>query len=286
MANRSWSSEAIVLSVKNFGEGHRNAVLLLPETDHSCKLMEAAVFGGPKSRLRGLVSPYQSGTVWIYSNPAKNSHKITDFKVSDYRAGLRENLTRLWCASFAAELAIHFKGNIGWDLFNFFLTGIASSSEAGCKTALLRFLWRTIIFSGLAPDTECCCRCGTKIGLYAETAAYPSKQDSACSEPIASPRPSALPFESAGTTAQDLFYLPNEDACACKNCTQKGEPFFYLSKESLHYLSAIRYLPPAVSREQGLSVQAYSELKRFLFCLIQSAAGKNFKTLDSGIFLF
>ena len=231
MANRSWSSEAIVLSVKNFGEGHRNAVLLLPETDHSCKLMEAAVFGGPKSRLRGLVSPYQSGTVWIYSNPAKNSHKITDFKVSDYRAGLRENLTRLWCASFAAELAIHFKGNIGWNLFNFFLTGIASSSEAGCKTALLRFLWRTVIFSGLAPDTECCCRCGTKTGLYAE-------------------------------------------------------PFFYLSKESLHYLSAIRYLPPAVSREQGLSAQAYSELKRFLFCLIQSAAGKNFKTLDSGVFLF
>lgn len=163
MANRSWSSEALVLSLKTFGEGHRNALLLLPDTEHSCKLVDAAVFGGPKSKLRSMVIPYHTGEVWIYSNPIKNSNKISDFKVSDYRIGLSDNLTRIWCAAFAAELAVKLKGNIDWQIINSFLTGIAVSSESECRTALLRFLWRVISLSGLAPDMEHCCRCGIRV---------------------------------------------------------------------------------------------------------------------------
>lgn len=120
MSCRSWSSEALILSVKDFGEGHRNAVLLLPGEEHCSRILEAAVFGGPKSKMRGLVVPYQSGTVWLYSNPIKNSNKITDFKVTEYRIGLRDNLTRLWCAAFASELAVKLKGNIDWEILNFF----------------------------------------------------------------------------------------------------------------------------------------------------------------------
>lgn len=261
MANRSWSSEALVLSVKDFGEGHRNAVLLLPEVNNLCKIIDAAVFGGPKSKLRGLIVPYHRGQIWLYSNPLKNSNKITDFKVSDYRMGLRENLTRIWCASFAAELALKLKGNIDWYVLNFFLTGISISSEKECKTALLRFLWRTINFSGIAPETETCCRCSTKIdNHYAE--------------------------KNAERNLKDLYYLPAEDACVCRNCIQEGEVSFYLSQESLLYLFAVKNLNPNVSREFVLSDKTYSELKHFLFYLIRSAVGKNFRTLEAGNFIF
>ena len=260
MQNRSWSSDALVLSVKDFGEGHRIAVLLLPESGHSCRLLDAAVFGGPKSKMRGLVVPYQSGRVWLYSNPVKNSNKINDFKVTEYRIGLRDNLTRVWCASFAAELAVKLKGNIDWDILNFFLNGLAVSSENQCRTALLRFLWRIIIFSGLAPDVESCSRCRTKIS------------GSECNE--------------AQHGAERFFYLPYEDSCVCSTCLQKNEPHFNLSKESVLYLFAIKNLIPKISREMQISEKTYAELKHFLFYLVQSASDGNFKTLESGSFLF
>ena len=261
MQNRSWSSEALVLSVKDFGEGHRSALLLVPEAEHPCRVLEAAVFGGPKSKLRGLVVPYQSGTIWLYSNPVKNSNKITDFKVKEYRIGLRDNLTRLWCASFAAELALKLKGNIDWDILNFFLNGISISSEAQCRTALLRFLWRIIIYSGLAPDMELCGRCGKK-----NTEVHCNTENS---------------FDGG-----NLFYLPHEDVCVCGACIQHHEPNIPLSKESVLYLFAIKNLVPKISRELPVSDNMYAELKHFLFFLTKSAAGGNFKTLESGEFLF
>lgn len=262
MENRTWSSEATILSVKDFGESNRNAILLLPETEHSSNLLDATVFGGAKSKLRGLITPYQTGTIWLYSNPIKNSHKISDFKASNYRIGLRDNLTRLWCAAFAAEFAIKVKGNIEWKLLNFFLDGISISSQEECRSAILRFLWRVIISSGLAPDTEHCIRCG-----------YNSQHLNVSDTNVQN-------------TQKNFFYIPYEDACVCKNCIQQNDPNLILSQESLSYLFAVKNLEPKISRNMQLSKKAYSELKQFLFLLAQSAAGSNFKTLESGSFLF
>ena len=268
MANRSWSSEALVLSLKTFGEGHRNALLLLPDTEHSCKLVDAAVFGGPKSKLRSMVIPYHTGEVWIYSNPIKNSNKISDFKVSDYRIGLSDNLTRIWCAAFAAELAVKLKGNIDWQIINSFLTGIAVSSENECRKALLRFLWRVISLSGLAPDMEHCCRCGIRVSSKMPETDCLNKSVSAPS-----------------SGEKNFYFVPHEDSCVCSSCLDKHEPAFPLSGESLLYLFAIQNLIPKISRELNLSYQAYAELKEFLFYLIRLAAGSNFKTLESCNFL-
>ncbi|UTC64570.1 DNA repair protein RecO C-terminal domain-containing protein [Treponema sp. OMZ 788] len=268
MANRSWVSEALVLSLKTFGEGHRNALLLLPDTEHSCKLIDAAVFGGPKSKLRSMVIPYHTGEVWIYSNPIKNSNKISDFKVSDYRIGLSDNLTRIWCAAFAAELAVKLKGNIDWQIINSFLTGLAVSSENECRKALLRFLWRVISLSGLAPDMEHCCRCGIRV----------SGRES---------EPNALNknAEDFSYSEKNFFFVPHEDSCVCSACLDKHEPAFPLSGESLLYIFAVQNLIPKISRGLNLSEQAYAELKDFLFYLIRLAAGSNFKTLESCNFL-
>ncbi|UTC66936.1 MULTISPECIES: DNA repair protein RecO [unclassified Treponema] len=268
MANRSWSSEALVLSLKTFGEGHRNALLLLPDTEHSCKLIDAAVFGGPKSKLRSMVIPYHTGEVWIYSNPIKNSNKISDFKVSDYRIGLSDNLTRIWCAAFAAELAVKLKGNIDWQIINSFLTGLAVSSENECRKALLRFLWRVISLSGLAPDMEHCCRCGVR------TSGAESKTDALTTN-----------AEDFSYSVKNSFFVPHEDSCVCEVCLDKHEPAFPLSGESLLYLFAVQNLIPKISRGLNLSEQAYAELKDFLFYLIRLAAGSNFKTLESCNFL-
>ncbi len=256
MAKRTWESDCLVLSLKTFGEGHRTATLLLPEDETGCKIEHATLYGGPKSKLRGLVVPYQSGRVWLYSNPIKNSTKISDFKVSEYRSGIRENITRIWCASLAAELAIKLEGNIDWDIINYFLTGISRSDENQCRLALIRFLWRLIIFSGLAPDIKACSYCEEEI------------------EALETELPKC---------GKDYFYQAIENTLLCSTCIQKSNSAFKLSEEALLYLYAIQYLSPKVSRDMAISEQAYAELKQFLFYQIQTIVNSPLKTLQSVI---
>ncbi len=259
MSKRTWESDCLVLSLKSFGEGHRNATLLLPEDETTCKIETVALYGGPKSKLRGLVVPYQSGRIWLYSNPIKNSTKINDFKVTEYRSGIRENITRIWCAALASELAVKLEGNIDWNLINFFLTGISRSDDRQCRLALLRFLWRVIIFSGLAPDIRGCESCEDEIEASENK---PPKY------------------------GKDYFYLAIENTILCSSCIQKSNSAFNLSEEALLYLYAIQYLKPKVSRDMQISEQSYAELKQFLFYLIQTTVNKPLKTLQSGSFIF
>lgn len=245
MSNRNWSGSALILSLRSFGEGHRSASFLLP-SEHGCTLSEASVFGGAKSKLKGSVIPYHSGRIWIYSNPVKNSRKVTDFEVTNYRAGLRDNLTRLWAAAFASEFTEKLKGNVDWLLINSFLNGLEVSSEQECRTAVLRFIWRLISYSGIAPDPACCIRCETKIKNTA-------------------------------------YFLPAEENFVCRHCLNAGEYFYPLSQEALKYLFSVLHLPPKVSRQTELSVQAFSELHVFLFALASNAAGSELKTLKTDI---
>lgn len=247
MANRNWSSPALVLSVRSFGEGHREASLLLP-AEHGSTLLKGSVFGGAKSKLKGLVIPYHSGTVWLYSNPVKNTDKITDFEVKNYRAGLRENLTRLWAAAFAAELAEKLKGNIDWLLINSFLNGLEISSEQECKTALLRFIWRLIYYSGMIPDFRHCTRCCKEI---------------------------------SGTA----HFIPHEQNFICGKCINIKEFFFPIDKEASAYLSAVLNLPPKISRQAELSEKAFLQLRSLLFYLAENMIGTKLKTLEANRFI-
>ncbi len=252
MSKRTFESECLVLSLRTFGEGHRSASLLLPENENGCQIVNATLYGGPKSKLRGLVVPYHSGRIWLYSNPVKNSTKISDFKVKEYRSGIRDNISRIWCASLAAELAIKLEGNIDWNLINFFLTGISKSDENQCRLALMRFLWRVIIFSGLAPDISSCSYCDENIDNKNKT----------------------------------YFYLPIENALLCKSCINKSNSAFKLSQEACQYLYATQHLAPKISRDMQITESSYAELKQFLFYLIRTTVNKPLKTLESGNFIF
>ena len=127
-----------MLSVSSFSSDHRNVSLLVPQ-EHGCTIVPATLFGGARSKLRGMVSTYQSGQVWLYSNPIKNSNKITDFSVSAYRMELRESLARSWCAAVCSEITIKTCGTVNWQLVNAFLDGLCVSDDEGCERGLLRF---------------------------------------------------------------------------------------------------------------------------------------------------
>lgn len=261
MSNRAWNAEALVLSVLPFSDDHRTVMLLIPQ-EHGSVIQPATLFGGARSKLKGMVTPYQTGRIWLYSNPIKNSHKITDFSVTAYRMELRESLVRSWCAAVCSEVTLKTCGTVDWQLANAFLDGLCVSDDAGCERGLLRFLWRLIWTAGIAPDIFHCNMCGCKLPITRFTTGVDTK----------------------GITEQAnrSIYSSTEDACFCEICRSADAYTFPLSVEALGYLHAVTEKPPGYSRHLPLSPAAYGELKRFLFFLTEKMIGSKLKTFQVG----
>ena len=310
-----------MLSVSSFSGDHRNVSLLVPQ-EHGCTIIPATLFGGARSKLRGMVSAYQSGRVWLYSNPIKNSHKITDFSVSAYRMELRESLARSWCAAVCSEITIKTCGTVNWQLVNAFLDGLCVSDDEGCERGLLRFLWRLLQTAGVATDIFHCGACGVEIAVNA--AGCGSR--AAAIESAAGDRRGAATIESAGSEIESagvetesaevvtdsaeivsagtrsgsgdigtalgaapyptedccVVYSPAEDECFCSACRRFDAHTFPLSAEAFWYLYAVTEKAPGYSRHLLLSPAAYGELKRFLFFLTEKMVGAPLKTFQSG----
>jgi recombination protein O len=271
MSNRSWNTEALVLSVSSFNSDHRNVSLLVPQ-EHGCTIVPATLFGGARSKLRGMVAAYQSGKVWLYSNPIKNSNKITDFSVSAYRMELRESLARSWCAAVCSEITIKTCGTVNWQLVNAFLDGLCVSDDEGCERGLLRFLWRLLQTAGVAPDIFHCGSCGaeiaTGVGIVGVGAGSGAENTSRA---VSSPAEACC-----------AVYSPAEDECFCSSCRSFDGHSFPLSAEAFGYLYAVTEKAPGYSRHLPLSPAAYGELKRFLFFLTEKLAGAPLKTFQMG----
>lgn len=270
MSARSWNGKALVLSLSPFGEGHREALLLTEEKG----LLRAAVFGGAKSKLRSLVSPWQSGSVWIYTDPVKKSSRITDFDVQSWRQGIRESLVRAWCASVCTEVITRSHGLSGWKLANAFLDGIAVSDDEECRYALLRFFWRTLHAAGIAPDVGVCARCGSTDHFSCEVScAVPESGDRAAEG-------SAADNVQTGRNAV-VYYSSAEEAILCERCARPEERRFPLSAEAYVWLETVERLNPSQSRSFRPSGVSYAELRQFLFFLVSRMVDGPMKTLES-----
>ncbi len=260
MAERNKSTKALILSVKEMGESNRTVQVL----SESLGMFRATLYGGPKSKLRSLVQPFNTGTLWLYEDESRQSRKITDFDVSDCHNSLHESLPKIWAANLAAELLLrtHCAGDDhnAYILLKALVDGMDRSSEDEARTGLLRFLWRYLGLLGVQPDTESCAGCGTRL------AGIQGMQQIAAS------------------------CIPAENGFVCPDCrgSRQGEGeaqvFRYeLSGEGLFYLTALNTLQPGVVRAIRLSAQTIWQLKQLLFTLAEQAAGCKLKTLESGM---
>ena len=274
-----------MLSVSSFSSDHRNVSLLVPQ-EHGCTIVPATLFGGARSKLRGMVSTYQSGQVWLYSNPIKNSNKITDFSVSAYRMELRESLARSWCAAVCSEITIKTCGTVNWQLVNAFLDGLCVSDDEGCERGLLRFLWRLLQTAGVAPDIFHCGTCGAEIARRAGVVTGSAEIVSvgAGSGGVEIVADAEIPANAASCPAETCcaVYSPAEDECFCSSCRRFDAHTFPLSAEAFRYLYAVTEKAPGYSRHLPLGPAAYGELKRFLFFLTEKMAGAPLKTFQMG----
>jgi DNA repair protein RecO (recombination protein O) len=159
--SRSFTYQALVLKTQSSGESNRDAWFLTAEEG----LIRATVFGGPKSKLRAHVSPFNRGTLWIYHDPIRDSRKVSDFDVVSWRPGLRELYERAMAADALADTILASHGGGGnWEealsLADSGLNALESADEALCVRVFIHFLWNWANILGLRPEMDRCGSCG------------------------------------------------------------------------------------------------------------------------------
>lgn len=254
--SRNSSISAIVLSTKPQGENNRNVCLF----SGSDGIFYATLYGGPKSKLRALVSPWNRGKIWLYRDEVRKSCKITDFDVQNFHPSFRENLYKSWAASLAAEVILKTKcagsAEQCWTLFNGFLDGMELSSENESRLGTIRFIWRYLGLLGIRPDALRCSQCGKT-------------------------------FSSGNFDGNDVSLKASfdevENSFVCGNCSNLHDKQFVLGNQALMYLESVSDLDPKTVRSLTVSGNTMNEMKQLCFYLLQNACGSPLKSLESGL---
>lgn len=257
--SQSFSTPALIFSIKPLGENN-SSVCFFTETEG---ILYATMYGGHKSKLKSLVSPWNSGIAYFSKSTTTQFLKITDFEPKNYHLSFRQNLYKFWSASLAAELVIKTKcaGSIdkSWTLLNGFLDGLELCKEKNqCTAGLIRFLWRYIDLMGIKPDSSRCSHCGQIF--------FTSKNLT----------------DTVSYTNKGAVFNPQENSFICQSCTNEKVPFF-LKNEALQYLTAITTLTPSQTRLIPLDEEAAYQIKQLVFFLAETSCNSKLKSIETGM---
>lgn len=250
---RSFSTPAIILNLKPQGENNSTVTIITPEKG----ILYVTLYGGPKSKMKSIVSQWNSGIIYLYENPEKNQIKISDFEVKSYHNSFSQNLFKLYAASLAAELLI--KTSCGgsnqqsWNLISGLLDGMELSTEEQSRLGLIRFLWRYLEILGIQPDTSCCGFCDNSF-LSPKFA-----PDNIC------------------------YYNIVENNCICDECISSHNQTFALKIQGARYLTGISVLTPAEVRKLQIDKESFYQIRDLIFFLIENNIGTKLNTIETGM---
>jgi DNA repair protein RecO (recombination protein O) len=244
--------EALALRARESPGGSRILTLMTAEAG----LVDVFVFGGPKSKLRSLASPYASGRAFVYLDPVKDFQKLSDFDVRDSYPALRDDLGRLWAAGLVAELLIKTSGGGGdyplvLELALDCLAALEASGAGAAEAPILLFLWRLVNLLGLGPDPSSCSVCGRELLLSRSEA------------------------ESVGAYSFAL------ESFLCPSCADEADRTLPLGTGVMRWLSRSLELPFAEAARLVLLPRTAATLKALLFALARKAAESPLASLDA-----
>ena len=245
--SRSLTYTALTLRVKPFGESNREAWFLTAEEG----LIRAAVFGGPKSRLRALVAPFHAGKLWIYHDPVRDSRKVNDFDVFFYRMGICGLWERVMAADAIAETILFSQGGGGaWPkalaLAEGVLDALDDADAAMCSRIAIYFLWHWARILGTGPELELSCAC-------------------------------------EGKSNGVLWYSPRKEVFFCEKCIQnRDEPGFSypVGPGAAAWLKRIGSLSPADLARVTLDAPSLVQAKALSQAIMAGTLGKRLSTWD------
>jgi len=248
VAARNLVYEALALRARESPGGSRILTLMTSEAG----LVDVFVFGGPKSKLRSLASPYASGRAFVYLDPVKDFQKLSDFDVRESYPALRDELGRLWSAGLVAELLIKTSGGgsdfpLVLELALDCLAALEAAAPGASDPPLLLFLWKLVNLLGLGPDPTSCPSCGREL------------------------RPSL-----------GAAYSFSLESFLCPSCAAQADRSLSLGTGVLRWLSRSLELPFAEAARLPLLPETVATLKALLFRLARMAAESPLASLESG----
>lgn len=246
---RNSRTRAVVLTSRDWRETNRSLCLFTEEEG----LLWATVYGGGKSKLRGLASPYHEGDAWIYYDPVRDSRKLSDFEPRLLFPGVRESLARSVAASLAAELAMKTHSGGGehrrqYALLVDALSAIDRLEEARVPYAAIQLASRELELAGLLPELSRCSHCGR-------------------------------PFQAAENCA------PGEAGVACASCAERegwGALHSAPGADALAYLAASMKLPFKEALRLSLGEGPRRRLSSLLLAQAAKAIGSPLKSVEAG----
>ena len=249
-----------MLSLKPAGENNSNVTLLTPDKG----IIYATLYGGPKSKLKSLVSLYNCGTIWLYESPEKNQIKISDFDVKNFHSSLSQNLFKIYAASLAAELSIktHAAGS-SQECYKYvcgFLDGMELCNEEQSRLGLIRFLWRFLILLGVNPDVRECENCNKSF--------------------------IDLKFD----MKEFSYYNILDNTFLCKDCAnsnfnmmdENNSFLLPLKLQSIRYLDALNTKNPKEVRQIKIDQESYEEIRQLVFYLIEKNVESKLNSIETG----
>lgn len=248
--NRNFSSEAVILSLSPLGENNSLVTMLTKERG----IYKACLYGGPKSKLRSLCTPFNYGTIFIYENTEKKQNKISDFDVKNFHMSFSQNLFKTYAANLACEIAIKTEcggdNRLFWPLIISFLDGMELSTEMQSRAGLLRFLWRFIKNSGLMPQLENCSSC-----------------------------------ENTVSKNQLSYYNVNENSFMCSDCAEGhgSQHLLPVKYQGLMYLWACANLDPQKARNYPLDEEAFNQIRVIIYEMTKLTCSARLNTLEIGM---
>lgn len=239
-------THAIVLSIRTVQESNGLVRFLTKEMG----VVDATLFGGHKSHLRSLVSPWNSGILYL-NEDKKKFLRVSDFDVQNYHISFREDISKMWMVSACAQIILKTQ-DIPSDKFWLTISGFVDGLDLcktryECTTGLLRFLWRYLALMGLQPDIARCASCQ----------------------------------KSLLTSQSGAVYDRSEHSFLCKDCVGGDFAEFAVSAEGVRYLDAVNTLRPGDVRAIRLSDASIAQLRSILFYLIQEVVGSKIDALQS-----
>ncbi len=257
MGERNKFTQAIILTVREQGENNRTVCAL--SRDYG--IIYATLYGGPKSKLKSLVQPFNSGTLFIYDDENRHTRKISDFDVKNFHTSLKENLFKTWAANLACEIMLKTKcagdDQSAFILLSAFIDGIDAEDENGARIGTIRFLWRYLSLLGIQPDVTECIGCARNF----------------------------LDMKSGS----GAFFIQALNGFVCNDCKEAyvhskstGGLFYSMTPEAMKYLDAINCLTPGQVRRMTLQAESLDDLKRLTYHLIESAVDSPLLSIQSG----
>ncbi|MBO4278923.1 MAG: DNA repair protein RecO [Spirochaetales bacterium] len=158
--DRNIQTQAVVLSVRKYGDLHRAVTLLSPDLG----IVDAIIFGGRKGRKTAIAPLFSVSTVQIYHNPVKKEYSITEGVSSFVPQAITEDLACTYTASFFCEIISRTPTDEPLQTFSLLRDALAAleADPASRKRITAAFIWKLMQLSGTAPDLEFCPVCDKK----------------------------------------------------------------------------------------------------------------------------